>query len=142
MNAAIPARSSSLPSRRPMRVAKTWSARSSAVCRLRGEYSPTLLMCSTTPLNAAARERVDGDRHLVADPDPADARLGHVDAHVELVVLEERGRGGVRREDVARAEIERLDARRARGPDDELVDHDADLIEPALRAVDRSRARP
>src|SRR5262249_35152742 len=38
--AAMPARRSSLPSMRPMRTANTWSARSSAVCRLRGEYSP------------------------------------------------------------------------------------------------------
>src|SRR5262249_11446072 len=49
LKAAMPARSSSAPSRMPRREANTWSGRSSAVCRLRGEYSPTLLMYSTRP---------------------------------------------------------------------------------------------
>src|SRR5262249_14180236 len=51
MKAAMPARRSSSPERTPIRAAKTWSARSSAVWRFLGENSPTLLMCSTTPLN-------------------------------------------------------------------------------------------
>src|SRR6185312_5742899 len=37
-----------------------------------------------------AGEAVDGDRHVLADGDVADLRFGHVDAHVELIVLEQR----------------------------------------------------
>src|SRR5262249_15570259 len=50
-NAAMPTRKASAPLSIRTRVANTWSARSSAVCKLRGVNSPTSLTNSTVPEN-------------------------------------------------------------------------------------------
>ena len=65
----------------------------------------------------SARERVDGDRHLLPGVDVADLRLGHVDADVQLAGSSSARGRRVGREDVARAQVQRLDARGARRAD-------------------------
>ena len=149
--AAPAARSSAAPGRTPpcrraarrapprcrTRVANTWSARSSAVCRLRGEYSPTLVMCSTTPVNVWPGERVDGDRHLAARGGCGRAASRARRCARRAGRLEQRRGRRVGREDVAGAQIERLDARGARRADGELVEHHVDLLQRA-----RGRRRP
>ncbi len=73
--------------------------------------------------------------------DPTDLGLGHVDADVELCGLEQlRGRC-VGREDVTWPKIERFDARRARGANDELVEHHIDLLQASLGGLDEAAAR-
>src|SRR5215467_5054174 len=60
-------------------------------------------------LEALVGERVDRDRHLLADRDVAELGLGHVDPDVELIVLDQGRRGRVRRDDRAGPQVERLD---------------------------------
>src|SRR3954469_19690958 len=99
-----------------------------------------VLADAVDPLDHAAErligERVDADRHALADRDVAELGLGHVDPDVELIVLDHRRGGLVGREDVAGPEVERLDPGRDRRLDRQLVDHRLDLLDLALRALD------
>ena len=112
---------------------KTRSPRCSAVCTLRGVYSPWSRISTTWPRIFATREAVDGHRRRLAQPDVSETRLRHVDPHPELARLEQRRHRLVGGHQVAGPQVERLDRSVHRRPDHRFLALALQIGEPCLR---------
>ena len=110
-SAAIPASTWCEASSMRIFTPKTWCTRSSRVCTLRGRNSACWLICSTTPSKVCLPDGIDGDFGFLADLDARNLGFRNVDAHVNLIALEQRGHRSIGRNQIAGTDIEHFDRR-------------------------------
>src|SRR6266480_3585668 len=60
-------------------------------------------------VESSVRKGIDANFGFLAKLDAADFGFGNVDANVDLIFFEKRGDGGIRRDEVARTDVENLD---------------------------------
>src|SRR6267143_6791204 len=60
-------------------------------------------------VESSVRKRIDANFGFLAKLDAADFGCGNVDANVDLILFEKSGHGGIRRDEVARTDVENLD---------------------------------
>ena len=100
---------------------KTWSMRWSSVWMLRGVYSPFCRISTTLPGNVAPGVGVHRDARRLSGADEPEARLGDVHADPDLVELEDRRDRLPRGDEIAGAQIHRLEDPVGRCAHDEVL---------------------
>src|SRR5713226_1899007 len=60
-------------------------------------------------VESSVRKRIDANFGFLAKLDAADFGFGNVDANVDLILFKKSGDGGIRRDEVARTDVENLD---------------------------------
>src|SRR5712664_771953 len=68
-------------------------------------------------IESSVRKRIDAYFGFLAKLDPANFGFGNVDANVDLILFEKSGDGSIRRNEIARANVEVLDGRGRRSGD-------------------------